>query len=94
MQWLCLLSCMAPTFWDFPRLKRCSTVRLASFNVYGVGFRTGQRLRKLHPIYTVFLRLSSKDTSQHVDASLCFRIDIDGDSDAEQESISAHEESC
>jgi hypothetical protein len=45
-----------------------------------------------HPIYTAFLSLSSKNTGPDVDASLFLRVDIEGNSDAKQETIAMHEE--
>ena len=45
-----------------------------------------------HPIYAAFLSLSSKNTGPDVDASLFLRVDIEGNSDAKQETISKHEE--
>jgi hypothetical protein len=51
----------------------------------------------MHPIYTAFLRLSSKHNgseSLDVDASLWMRVDIVGNSDAKPETISAHEGIC
>ena len=45
-----------------------------------------------HCIYTAFLRLSSKNTGPDVDASLYHRVDIEGNSDARQETIATHEE--
>ncbi len=45
-----------------------------------------------HPISTAFLSLSSKNTGPDVDASLFLRVDVEGNSDAKQETISTHEE--
>jgi len=44
----------------------------------------------LHPIYTAFLRMSSKDMGP--DVPLRLRIDIEGNSEARPATISAHEE--
>jgi hypothetical protein len=46
----------------------------------------------LHPIYTAFLRMSSKDMGP--DVPLRLRIDIEGNSEARPATISAHEEKC
>ena len=44
-----------------------------------------------HRIFTDFLRASSKDTGPDVDPNLFLRVDIAGNSDAQQPSIAAHE---
>ena len=47
-----------------------------------------------HSIFTDFLRASSKDTGPHVDPNLFLRVDIKGNSDAQQATIAAHEPQC
>jgi hypothetical protein len=48
----------------------------------------------LHPIFTAFLRTSSKDTGPAVNPNLYVRVDIMGNSDARQATIAADETRC